>query len=635
MKIEITRVESAFDGVSFGSVGPYEKVVGRAFGEVDPFHHLNTGIVNIGNAPRNSAGHVEYWVDFFLLKPVDIRKSNRRILYDVLNRGTKLALTNFNDAPRLNYPVTSADAGNGFLMRQGYAILWSAWQGDIGEGDDRMLAGFPVATNNGAPMVAINRDEFIFENTTSPATAVLSYPANTLDQRQAALTVRACEKDPRVAILAENWRYLSATQIEISRPPGFDAGAIYEFIYQARNPIVMGLGFAAMRDLVAFIRHESADAGARLNPLDLGAAGPAVDHVLAFGSSQSGRFLRDFLWQGFNQDLNGRRVFDGVISSVAGSRKTFTNFAFAQPGRFSRQHEDHLFPGDQFPFSYATRFDPVSGKTDGILARCKASNTCPKIMQTEASSDFWQGRSSLIVSDATGDITLPDEVRVYLFSSIQHGGPLATASFPFTKYPANPLDYSGSHRALLVALDEWVSRGVLPPPSRFPRSGDGTLAAPLPQSLQGFPIIPGVTYKGRVNELSEMDYSLQPSKPIPGHNYIVLVPKVDTDGNDIAGIRLPEIAVPLGTHTGWNLRCTGFAEGEVTLVGAYFPFAATAKQRVAAGDPRPSLEERYPSHDHYVNAVARAAAELQKDRLLLAEDVQRYIAAAAIAPVGK
>jgi hypothetical protein len=627
MKIEITRVEPAFDGLSFGDIGAYEKVVGRASAEVDPAHPLNAAIVNLAKAPSNRAGRVEYGFDFYLLKPADLRKGNRRIFYDVVNRGNKLALNNLNDAPRVNDPATAADAGNGFLMRQGYSLLWSGWQGDVAEGDDLLRAQLPIATERDGPIVASSRDEFVFDHARSPVTAPLSYLAATLDQGAATLTVRQREQDPRTVLSPAHWRFKSNSRIEITRPGRFDAGAIYEFIYPARDPIVMGLGFAAVRDLVSFMRNESADVDGRPNPLN-GAGRPEIDHVLAYGASQSGRFLRDFIWQGFNEDLQGRRVFDGVIATVAGSRKTFVNFAFAQPGRFSRQHEDRLFPHDQFPFSYTVTTDPVSGKTGGILARCQASRTCPKIMQTEASTDFWHGRASLLVTNGRGiDISVPDNVRLYLFASIQHGGGSVAANFPYNQYPANPAEYGAVHRALVVALDEWVSRGVLPPPSRFPRVSDGTLTSPAPQSY-GFPAIPGVKYPGLVNELSEMDYGVQPPKPIPGHDYAVLVPKVDEDGNEVAGIRTPAITGPRGTHTGWNLRRQGFAEGELVLLGSYFPFAATKEERLTSHDPRLSLEERYPTEDDYVSKIAQAADELRSMRLLLSEDVERIVKAA-------
>ena len=642
VKIEIGRVESAFDGMSFGIVGPYEKIAGRAFGEVDPFDGLNAEIVNLGNAPRNAAGRVEYWVDFCLLKPADIRKSNRHLLYDAPNRGDKLALVDLNDAPKgpgSNNLATAGDAGNGFLMRQGYVILFSAWQGDVAPEEGHLLASFPVATNNGTPIVERSREEFVFGQADGAVIAPLTYPTNTLDQSRATLTVRQHEKDPRVPIPPRQWRYLSSTRLEIMLVDGFDAGAIYEFIYPARDPIVMGLGFAAVRDLVAFMRYAAADESGRPNPLNPSTGGPAIDDVVAYGRSQPGRFLREFLRLGFNQESEGRRIFDGVYASLAGSRRIFLNHPFSQPGRFHRQHEDHLYPGDQFPFTYATRFDPISARTDGILARCLASNTCPKIMHVDSSTEFWQGRGSLIVTDEGGkDMTLPDQVRVYAFAGTQHAGPAmlkhSGVFFQNHSYPLNRLDYGSLNRALLAALQEWVSRGTPPPASRFPRAGDGTLVPPQPGKGLAFPDIPGVHYTGLVNDLCELDYNHQPPRPIPGHDYPVLVPKVDADGNEIAGIRLPDVAVPLGTRTGWNIRSAGFAQGALMVVGFYIPFAATAKERRAMGDPRRSLEERYPSHEHYVNAVAHAAAELQNERLLLAEDVKSYIAAAAASSVG-
>ena len=289
MRIEITRVESAFDGLCFGNVGAYEKVAGRIFADVDPAHPLNAGIINIEKAPSNGIGRVEYQLDFYLLKPVDLRSGNRRIFYDVVNRGNKLALNNLNDAPRTNDPAAAADAGNGFLMRQGYSLLWSGWQGGLSEGDHLLRAQLPVATEQDAPIVATSRDEFILEHTHNPITLSLSYPASTLDQGAATLTVRQREPDRRIALSPKDWRFKSNTRIEINRPVGFDAGAIYEFIYPARDPVVMGLGFAAVRDVVAFMRHDRADANGTSNPL-MQDGQPGINYVLAYGASQSGRF---------------------------------------------------------------------------------------------------------------------------------------------------------------------------------------------------------------------------------------------------------------------------------------------------------------------------------------------------------
>ena len=642
MRIEISRIEPAFEGRSFGTVGTYEKIVGRMFGAVDPDHPLNRVIVNLDKAPVNTDGLVDYSSDFYLLKPTDLRRGNRALLYDVLNRGGKVALHALNDALRnpeggmrigCNDPSSADDAGNGFLMRQGYTLLWSGWQGGgVMPGDGRMAASLPVATDQGEPIVAMSREEFVFDHLLDPVGAPLSYPASATDPVSCTLTVRQRERDPRTPIPPTHWHFVSDSLIEIARPTGFDAGAIYEFIYPARDPTVMGLGFAAVRDLVTFLRHARCDNARTLNPLAVdGEIG--IDRALAFGVSQAGRFLRDFLYLGFNEYRPGGKVFDGVLACMAGSRRSFVNYQFAQPGRFSRQHEDRLFPHDQFPFSYATTTDPVSGDTDGILARCDASGTCPKTVQTETSSDFFQGRASLLVTDGRGrEIPLPDTVRLYQLAGVQHGGggdPTVDypRMFPSSAYPPNLADCGNVHRALLVALDAWVSDGTPPPANLFPSLRDGTFVSASPEAY-GFPAIPGTSYPGLVNELSELDHSIQPPRPVPGHDYQILVPAIDEDGNEISGVRGPDIAVPRGTHTGWTMRRDGYAEGELGAIGAYFPFAATRKERLAAGDPRLSLEERYPGADDYVGKTADAANELAARGLLLGEDVDRIVEAA-------
>jgi hypothetical protein len=644
LRIEIQRVEPAFEGAAFGEVGAYEKIVGRIHGTVDPVHPLNRVIVNLDKAPVDADGHVAYATDFYLLKPVDLRRGNRRLFYDVLNRGGKVALHALNDALRnidggtrigCNDPSTLTDAGNGFLMRRGYSILWSGWQGGgVLPGDGRMMASFPVAADRDGPIVATSREEYVFDHLSDPAVATLSYPANTTDPSACTLTVRQRERDARTPLSAAQWRFVSDTRIEIARPAGFDASAIYEFIYPARDPIVMGLCFAAIRDLIAFLRGESVDAAGTHNPLAVDGR-PAIDRVFAHGVSQSARLLRDFLHQGFNQALTGGTVFDGILASMAGSRKSFVNHAFAQPNRFSRQHEDRLFPDDQFPFSYATTTDPVSGRTDGLLERCESTGTCPKIIQAESSSDFFQGRACLLVTDGAGaEVRVPDTVRLYHFAGTPHGGgggdPTVDPArmFPSMRFAANHAGCSGVQRALLVALDQWVSADVPPPPSLFPGLLNGTLVSASAE-VYGPPAIPGIAYPGIVNELAMLDHDVQPPRAIPGRDYDVLVPAIDADGNEIAGIRVPEIAVPRGTHTGWTVRRDGFAAGELGPAGNYFPFAATKGERLASGDPRLSIEERYPTEGDYVRKIADAARSLAARRLLLDEDVDRVIAKAA------
>lgn len=641
MKLKIDHVESAFEGLAFGAVGAYEKVVGRAYGEVDPDHRLNREVINLAKAPRNAAGQVEYWVDFCLLKPVDMGKANRRIFYDAPNRGDKLALVDINDAKKCagsNDLSGAADAGNGFLMRQGYVIAFSAWQGGVAAEEGHMLTGFPVAADDGAPIVATTREEIIFAHCVSPGLWPLPYPAHGPDQATATLTVRQNEPDERVEVPASQWRFRSARELEVLLVDGFDAGAIYELIYQACEPVVMGLGLVAVRDVVSFLRDGVGDDDGNENPLNLDGSS-AVDYVIAHGRSQPGRLLREFLYLGFNESLQGTRVFDGIYTTLTGSRRMFINEPFSQPGRFPRQHEDHLFPGDQFPFTYATRTDSFSGKSAGILERAWATDTCPKIMHVDSSTEFWQGRSSLVVADENGEaVALPDEVRAYLLSGTGHAGPQmlahAEAFFKPSLYPVNSHDYCALVRALVAALDAWATQGIAPPDSRYPAIGDGTLVARMPRESVGFPAIPGVTYSGLVNPLCDRDYSQQPPPPIAGREYPVLVPKVDSDGNELAGIRSPDVRAPLGTYTGWNVRGANFAAGALMVVGSFIPFASSAAERAARGDPRPSLEERYPSHTDYVNAVREAAEQLEHERLLLTEDVRRYVAAAEASSVG-
>jgi len=634
MRLEIERIEDAFGGTRFGDVGRYKKITGRFHGAVDPKHPLNREIVNLDKAPLDGSGHVAYSVDFCVLRPEDPSTGNCCLLFDTSNRGDKLALIDINGAekgPTSNDPTTAADAGNGYLMREGYTVLFSAWQGGVADEEQKMLARYPVATDRGKPIVATTREEILLGQNAQLAPAPLSYPAADLDPARATLTVRQQEFDPRVPVDSNRWRYLSPTSIEIDPVLGFGTGALYEFIYPARDPIVMGLGFAAVRDIVSFFRYEARDADGAANALDFKMANP--DFVIAYGRSQPGRFLREFLRLGFNRDDAGRKLFDGIYASIAGSRRIDLNAAFSQPGRFHRQHEDHLYPEDQFPFTYATRSDPRTGRVDGILRRAQETGTCPKVIHVDSSTEFWQGRSSLLVTDEEGrDIEVPEEVRLYLFAGTQHAGPVMMKHAGIFSqdpiYPVNTVDYAPLNRSLVAALRTWVRGEAEPPPSRFPRVDDGTLVPPFPKEVPGFPDIPGVRYPAVVNELSSVNYDTQPPTPIPGTDYRLLVPKLDADGNEIAGIRLPEVAVPRATLTGWNLRSARFAEDALMLVGSCFPFPATREERERSGDPRLSIEERYPSHAAYVEAVREAVEALNRERLLLAEDVERYVEAA-------
>jgi Alpha/beta hydrolase domain len=644
-KIVIEKREPFAGGHEFPITGAYEKLVGKAYGEVDPKSPLNKIIVNLDKAPRNSTGKVEYSVDLFILKPVDMRRGNSTIFYEVLNRGNKALRFNMG-ATRGNELSTLEQAGDGFMMRQGYALVWSGWQGDTLPGNGRMITDFPVAKNaDGSPIRKWIRTEFVFQKPSfsvplsfdRESVDIRPYPAVEESMPQAKLFRRSGPHAVPELIAREQWSFArcpdggakTPSNTDVCFPAGFSTNFIYELVYEARDPIVMGLGFAATRDVMSFLRYETSQA----NPLaynDGEGRRHAPRRALGFGSSQSGRFLKDVLYQGFNQDENKRIVFDGLIPHLSASRRTFTNYEFAMPGRFPTGLEGHYYPGDQFPFTYETTTDPISKKKDGLLVRCREQGVCPKIMHWDSGTEPWQGRNSLVITDPLGksDGPVPSNVRLYYFSGTQHG-PAEKPSRGMCQQLSNPLSYQETQRALIASLQDWVTKGVQPPSSRFPRLSDGTLVRALPQQKQGFPAIPGVTYKGKVNDLFINDLSAMPPKHVSGTEYPVFVPKVDGDGNEIGGIRSVELRVPVGTYTGWNLRAAGFMEDEPCyLNGSYIPFAKNKEDREKKGDPRLSIEERYSDHADYVQKVSVAARSLMEERFLLTEDAQRIISEA-------
>jgi hypothetical protein len=619
-KFEILQIESpAFEGRVFGSVGTYDRIIARVTVAVSPMDPHNALIADIDRAPRNVQGLVEATANVEILRPSVTSNGNRVLIYDVVNRGSKRLLGYFNDAPGTNDLVKAADAGSGFLMNRGYTLVWSGWQGDLAAGGGRLTLSVPVI----AQLSGLAREEFIFDNTQNPASATLSYPAADLDPAHAKLSVRQREGDVRSTPAGLSFKFEGPNEVSISRPAGFDGGAIYELVYEAKEPRVMGLGFAATRDLISFLRHEAADADGAPNVL----AG-RIDRTIAFGASQSGRYLHDFLYLGFNSDEAGRPVFEGLMPHLAGGKKTFTNFRFSQPGRSAYQHADTLYPGAEFPFTYPVTTDALTGKTDGMLARCLAAGTCPKIIKTDTELEFYQGRASLVATDTKGNpLAMPDNVRLFLLANLQHAAPVGAKSAltPICNYPSNPLYAGPPLRALLVALDVWIVNGTLPPTTRYPSRVDGTLAEPNATAV-GFPAIPGVTYPAHINQAAVIDDRVMP--PVRGATYPAFVPKTDADGRDLVGLRLPILEAPIATHTGWNLRKAGFGEGELCdNTGSMLPFAKTRDERQKTGDPRLSLAERYPNPGDRATAVERAAKQLVQDRLLLEDDVKGFLQA--------
>lgn len=645
----IKRRETFAGGHEFSVTGAYEKLAGKIYGEVDPESRLNNVIVNLGKAPRNRRGRVEYWSDFCLLKPLDLNRGNGKLFFDAPNRGGKRLLAFLNDALQSNDPGSLADAGNGFLMRQGYTIAWCGWQGDLIPQKNWLVAGVPAATADGEEIIRRVRTEIVVEekgiksHPLSGDDRVKSYAAASFDKSQASLTVREKSYGQRTPVPPWEWELArsengnpgasdsrrSSTNLYLRS--GFKPGHIYELIYPAKNPLVLGLGFAIVRDFVSFLRYQTKDSAARANPL--AAKGQtAVGYAYGWGRSQSGRFLRDFVYHGFNEDESHRKVFDAIAPHVAGGGRIFLNYEFARPVTSSQQHTNQLEP-ELFPFAYNVLKDPQTGRRDGILKRPK---TDPYVFHTQTSTEYWQKRGCLAHTDGKGrDVTPPEKVRIYVIASAQHNSPFGSKpEKDHTQQPVNPLPAGDVLRALMVAMDQWVSHGIAPPPSQFPTVRNGTLVAPDRRGT-GFPTIPGVRYHGLHNRQLFLDYGpgihrgqidVHPPAPIGNGAYIILVPKADADGNDIAGIRLPAVQVPLGTYTGWNLRPRGLAEDELSgLLGSFIPFARTKAERKRTGDPRLSLEERYRSKEDYVRQVAHAARDLISGRYLLAEDAQRII----------
>ncbi len=599
--LEIRATRPFLDGARFGAAGAYVWVEGVASGAVDPAHPANAGIAGIDLAPRDPAGMVTYRTDFVVLRPADAADRPGRLLYEVNNRGRKMIFANVCAGAAGNVPRTEADLGNAFVLRRGFTLAWSGWDAGAPRANGGLALDAPVALRDGAPVTRRIREEFISGTRLGVLeTFRLAYEAT--ERQGARLTVRRTQTAPRQNI---PFAFVDARTIRLL-PEGSlpEPGSIYEFHYVATGPRVLGLGFAATRDFVAYLRGP----GAAL-------AGGTVAHALGFGISQAGRYLRDHIALGFNRAEDGARVFDGVFTHVAGIGRLFHNALFAQPARTRTWHEDHDFPEVAFPFSATALTDPISGATGALLA---GDASDPLLIETNTATEYWQKGASLLHTSPDGmrDVALPEGVRGYFLAGTQHAG---KAGMPRDRGPcANPRNWHdpmGAVRALLVALDAWVADGVPPPPSRLPRIDDGTLVPP--ESL-AFPAIPGAAPPPPPNDVAPLADWVDPV--VPPQAWVALVPQVDADGNEIAGLRLPDIAVPAGTHTGWNCYAPPYPEGEIAdRDGSFLAFASTRAEREAVGDPRLSLAERPGAA-----ARAAAAAALVQDGLLLAEDASAF-----------
>jgi hypothetical protein len=649
---------------SFGSVGQYQELDGTATGELDPGDPLNAIITDINLAPR-SHGKVQYSFTFSILEPVDLSKSNHTLLYDIVNRGNKV-ITGWNNV----VPSPAPAYGDGFLENRGYILVWSGWEGDLLTAPNRIQLYPPVAKNRDGSSIT---GQIVTEyDLSTPASFVplgggpfagsngRDYAPVSLDNKNPAttLTQRVHQTDPKVPIPNNQWNFAPCTSAQLTvLPPDppqicvnmlnggtFDTNHIYELTYTAQDPLVQGIGLAAIRDFVSFLRYGNSQV---TNPLE-----GAVKYALMHGTSQSGRMARTFLDLGFNEDEQHRKLVDGLNPHI-GSVRIEINTRFAQPIRGpGLQHEEKITTADaDAPFAYGDNFDPISGTRGGLLDRCRQSNTCPKIFHTNTDTEYWQGGMSLDTTDAKGhDLAIPGNVRIYHFASAQHGGFSPVAAIPTStgvcEYLPNVNPYVYQQRALLVALQQWVANRTNPPASRYARISDGTLLPPANVGFSdmvfptGIAAYPTVVFTGLYNTRNLLfwgpkfdaddESGILTEPPVATDlAYNILEPAVDADGNDIDGVRSTTLQAPLGTYMGWNYRAAGFGEGDLCdLTGSFIPFAGTQAQRIANGDPRLSLHERYGNNTGYVAAVTAAANNLVSEGLLLPDDATSIINAA-------
>jgi hypothetical protein len=675
--LNITSTQDFTPGTSYGAVGAYEQVTGTIKGEVDPKDPKNAIIQDLALAPVNANGMVEYTADFVMLKPKDMSKASGVLRYDAPNRGNILTMVN-----------PTASPSDAVYLERGYVILYSAWQGDVPKSNpNRLTVSVPVAKNaDGSSITGPYRAELV----PAAATPVLTLPGGvfngtmipyapaSLDNTQPGytLTRRANETDPRTPIPASDWKFANCDNAANAFPGtpdptriclkgGFDPKYLYEVVYVAKDPLVMGVGLAALRDTVSFFRSKTADAAGKANPL----AG-RITHTLGQGTSQSGNAMKTFLHLGFNQALDGGKVFDGMYAHVA-ARQTNVNTRFAVPGGGGGLRTDHTAFGQTAPRGLDKDYvDELSGRNGGVMARCAATSTCPKFFLGLSGTEFWQLQGSPVLTDTYGfrDLAQPENARIYYYSSTQHGGPGGTASISYDPtrdvYPRGTVvHFNDTFRALFLDLEDWVTKNTAPPASQVPKIADGTLVRP--EQLK-FPVMKGLTwavggtqgtpgtqtaipefnYLARYNGFPLLDFGPQ-YKPqdesgiatqLPpfytGKDYAILVPQVDArTGLTLAGIRSAEAQAPLGTSIEFNYVATPGIVDLSNLGGAFIPFHRTEAARLAAGDTRPSLESLYGNQAGYVAAVTQAANALVTQRFLLQRDAERIIREANATPV--
>ena len=641
LRVEVIERSDVLDGRSFGAAGPYERIIARVRFEIDPKLPANRIISDIDFAPPNDKGLVEFSSDLYVLKPLDAARGNGRVLFEVSNRGGKGMLNTFNFAASSRDPQKESEFGDGFLLERGFTLVWLGWQFDVPKDPSLMRLYAPVVRDGGRTITGPVRSEFVPDRRVLSFSladrTMIAYPVANPDDPSLQLTVRARNDGQRRVIPRSKWRFAHdenrkpvADLTSVFMSSGFEPGRIYELVYTAKDPVLVGLGSAAVRDFISFLKYGAPGSAVTL----LGDQPRFIKRAIGFGTSQSGRFLRTFLYYGFNRDERSRRVFDGIWAHVAGGGRGSLNHRFAQPSRDGHPFMNFFYPTDIFPFTDLEQTDAETGLTGGILAEALKAGVAPKIFYTNSSYEYYGRAASLIHTDVDGkaDTALAKDTRVYLFAGTKHGPGSWPPARDGKQHLDNPVDFRPLMRALLAAMERWLADGVEPPPSQHPRIADGKL---VPLAAVEFPNIPGTAFPRRIHKAWRVDYgpefrsrgivSIEP--PIIGKPFEMLLPQVDADGNETAGIRLPEVEVPLATYTGWNHRHPklGAPDELFSMAGSFLPFPATEAERAGRRDPRRSIEARYKSREEYVARCEKAARELMRQGYLLERDIPRLL----------
>lgn len=636
-RVEVTSRETL---AVAGQPYSYEKIQGLVYLTLNPSDSGNSAIVDIEHAPINAQGLVEYAADFKLLIPSD-DIANGTLLYGVNNRG-RLQTPPENELSSQNESGVVSQLTSG-----GYTYLVTGWINELQPSNDRIRLHAPVVSAQ-QPITGDVRYELSVGRASNEIEIAgaghLAYQPTEAGIRNASLTRRLYQTDPRVPIERSRFN-LSIEQVEGANQPrviinmadGFEPGVLYELIYEAQDPVLAGAGMAAIRDMVSLIRHEDDN---QLAELDL----PNIEHTIAYGFSQSGRLLRQFVHDGFNADLDGRTVFDGVVPYIAGGGYGMFNLRFAMPTRTNGHHSNYLYPNDLFPFTYGESTDPYSGKTDSLLAKARATNTVPKVMHIQTSNEYWLRAGSLPHTSPQGteDAVIPEEVRFYTIGGSQHGSgdgmiPGAATS---GQLPRNPNMWQPIGLSLIVAMHEWIANDVAPPESVYPKISDGTLVASHGRAgihskawnpLAGYNHPSSMYQPAHANYGSrwESDRIVDNHPDYSDHFYRALVPAVDNNNNDLAGSTIlpPLTAVPLATFVSWNMRnpATGAEQSLARLAGGYIPLATDAATAQANNDQRDSVSGLYESYADYLAKYEAAVDGLIDQRFLLPEMKPLYM----------